>query len=136
MEPSFSPSGEYEPPSDDSFRPSSIYEDAISNTTSTPVKPPELVSRERRPPPAEPKRDVPDSKNWKIGVTNDYKNMYYGKWDCKADADNELAFKQGDIIHVLSKEYDAKSWWIAELKGNIGLVPKKYLVEAYERVTD
>uniref|UniRef100_UPI00358FD269 src kinase-associated phosphoprotein 2-like isoform X2 n=1 Tax=Myxine glutinosa TaxID=7769 RepID=UPI00358FD269 len=62
----------------------------------------------------------------------DYKNVYQALWNCTADKEDELSFKRGDLIYVLSKEFDALRWWIGELDNTIGLVPKSYLMEAYE----
>lgn len=63
-----------------------------------------------------------------------YEKLYYGKWDCKADSDNELTFKRGDIIEILSQDYDKFGWWIGYLKGIIGLVPREYVTPAYELI--
>lgn len=64
----------------------------------------------------------------------DFEHIYFGKWDCSADASTELSFKQGDLIHILSQDYDTENWWVGELEGKIGLVPKEYLSPAYELV--
>lgn len=61
-----------------------------------------------------------------------YQEWYVGLWDCKADEPNELSFLRGDIIHIVSKEYDANAWWVGDKRGQIGFVPKSYLMEAYE----
>ncbi|ESP02990.1 hypothetical protein LOTGIDRAFT_212502 [Lottia gigantea] len=82
--------------------------------------------------PQTPKKRVPKL----IGMTNDpaedFENMYFGKWDCSTDTDNELKFNKGDIIHIISKDFDSENWWVGEYKGSIGLVPKSYLAKAYE----
>ncbi|XP_078487086.1 src kinase-associated phosphoprotein 2-like [Ciona intestinalis] len=62
----------------------------------------------------------------------DYENMYQGMWDLIPDENNELALKRGEICHVISKEYDNYGWWVAEKDKIIGLVPRDYLMEAYE----
>lgn len=62
----------------------------------------------------------------------DFENMYIGKWDCNADNAKELTFKKGDIIYIINRDYDEKSWWIGELNGHFGLVPKNYLTMAFE----
>ncbi|XP_062621485.1 src kinase-associated phosphoprotein 2-like [Saccostrea cucullata] len=67
-----------------------------------------------------------------IPPDQDYENMFLGKYDCSADRNNELAFKRGDKLYVISRKYDDKSWWVAELNGKFGLVPKNYLTPAYE----
>lgn len=60
---------------------------------------------------------------------HDYRNIFVGLWDCKAEADDELEFKRGDFIHILSREY--KGWWIGEKNMQVGLVPSQYLMAAY-----
>ncbi|CAL1294374.1 unnamed protein product [Larinioides sclopetarius] len=61
-----------------------------------------------------------------------YSDWYVGLWDCSGSDDSELTFYRGDLIHIISKEYDSFAWWIGELQGRIGFVPKSYLMEAYE----
>ncbi|XP_041322525.1 src kinase-associated phosphoprotein 2 [Pyrgilauda ruficollis] len=62
----------------------------------------------------------------------DYANYYQGLWDCTGDASDELTFKRGDVIYIISKEYNRFGWWVGEMKGTIGLVPKDYLMEMYD----
>ncbi|KFW78059.1 Src kinase-associated phosphoprotein 2, partial [Manacus vitellinus] len=62
----------------------------------------------------------------------DYANFYLGLWDCTADVPDELTFKRGDVIYILSKEYDEYGWWVGEMKGTVGLVPKAYIMEMYD----
>ncbi|NXX91732.1 SKAP2 protein, partial [Centropus bengalensis] len=62
----------------------------------------------------------------------DYANYYQGLWDCTGDVPDELTFKRGDVIYILSKEYNSYGWWVGELNGTIGLVPKDYITEMYE----
>ncbi|XP_032903592.1 src kinase-associated phosphoprotein 2 isoform X1 [Amblyraja radiata] len=62
---------------------------------------------------------------------SDYVNYYQGLWDCSGDQADELSFKRGDVIYIINKEYNAFGWWIGEMKGMIGLVPKVYLMEMY-----
>ncbi|NXW61384.1 SKAP2 protein, partial [Eurystomus gularis] len=69
---------------------------------------------------------APDSQN------TDYANFYQGLWDCTGDDPDELTFKRGDVIYILSKEYDSFGWWVGEMKGTIGLVPKAYIMEMYD----
>ncbi|GFR07937.1 src kinase-associated phosphoprotein 2 [Trichonephila clavata] len=61
-----------------------------------------------------------------------YSDWYVGLWDCSGSDDTELSFYRGDLIHIISKEYDHFAWWLGELQGKIGFVPKSYLMEAYE----
>ncbi|XP_064362345.1 src kinase-associated phosphoprotein 2 [Dromaius novaehollandiae] len=69
---------------------------------------------------------VSDDKN------TDYANFYQGLWDCTGDVPDELTFKRGDVIYILSKEYNRFGWWVGEMKGTIGLVPKAYIMEMYD----
>nr|XP_008115262.1 PREDICTED: src kinase-associated phosphoprotein 2 isoform X1 [Anolis carolinensis] len=62
----------------------------------------------------------------------DYVNFYQGLWDCTGDVPDELTFKRGDTIYILSKEYNRFGWWVGEMKGTIGLVPKAYIMEMYD----
>ncbi|XP_060681330.1 src kinase-associated phosphoprotein 2 [Hemiscyllium ocellatum] len=62
----------------------------------------------------------------------DYANYYQGLWDCSGDQSDELSFKRGDVIYILNKEYNSHGWWIGQMKDNIGLVPKDYLMEMYD----
>ncbi|KAL3869705.1 hypothetical protein ACJMK2_042357 [Sinanodonta woodiana] len=64
----------------------------------------------------------------------DFENKYYGKWDCEASTLQELSFRRGDMIYIISREFDEKAWWVGELKGKFGLVPKDFLMPAYELV--
>lgn len=74
-------------------------------------------------------------RNTKVEIKpDDYENIYYSLWDCAADDSTELAFKEGDLIRILNKEFDKQSWWIGMLDGQIGLVPKTFLTNAYELV--
>ncbi|CAM4710368.1 unnamed protein product [Leuciscus chuanchicus] len=63
--------------------------------------------------------------------SSDYANYYQGLWDCEADRPDELAFQRGDIIYILSKEYNIHGWWVGEIDGAIGIVPKEFLHPAY-----
>ncbi|KFQ84803.1 Src kinase-associated phosphoprotein 2, partial [Phoenicopterus ruber ruber] len=66
------------------------------------------------------------------GKNTDYANFYQGLWDCTGDVPDELTFKRGDVIYILSKEYNRFGWWVGEMKGTIGLVPKAYIMEMYD----
>uniref|UniRef100_A0A8C5X4Y1 Src kinase-associated phosphoprotein 2 n=1 Tax=Malurus cyaneus samueli TaxID=2593467 RepID=A0A8C5X4Y1_9PASS len=70
--------------------------------------------------------EVKDSEN------TDYANFYQGLWDCTGDEPDELTFKRGDVIYIISKEYNRFGWWVGEMKGTIGLVPKAYIMEMYD----
>ncbi|XP_040605506.1 src kinase-associated phosphoprotein 1 [Mesocricetus auratus] len=62
----------------------------------------------------------------------DYANYYQGLWDCHGDQPDELSFQRGDLIRILSKEYNMYGWWVGELNSLIGIVPKDYLTTAFE----
>uniref|UniRef100_A0A452UL93 Src kinase-associated phosphoprotein 1 n=1 Tax=Ursus maritimus TaxID=29073 RepID=A0A452UL93_URSMA len=62
----------------------------------------------------------------------DYTNYYQGLWDCHSDQPDELSFQRGDLIRILSKEYNMYGWWVGELNSLIGIVPKEYLTTAFE----
>ncbi|XP_071789034.1 src kinase-associated phosphoprotein 2-like isoform X2 [Asterias amurensis] len=84
-----------------------------------------------KPPPPIPNRaettSLPKRELWE----EDYENIYIGLWDCMADDKDELEFKRGEMVHIISKEYDTFSWWIGERNNKVGLVPKDYLMKAY-----
>ncbi|XP_062270171.1 src kinase-associated phosphoprotein 1 [Platichthys flesus] len=63
--------------------------------------------------------------------SSDYANYYQCLWDCQADEPDELAFERGDLIYVVSKEYNIHGWWVGELNGALGIVPKDFLHPAY-----
>ncbi|XP_077124917.1 src kinase-associated phosphoprotein 2 [Ranitomeya variabilis] len=66
------------------------------------------------------------------GKETDYANFYRGLYDCAGDHPDELSFKYGDVIYILSREYNRFGWWVGEMKGSIGLVPKAYIMEMYD----
>ncbi|KAI4873503.1 hypothetical protein NFI96_032590 [Prochilodus magdalenae] len=67
----------------------------------------------------------------KTDPSSDYANYYQGLWDCEADGPDELAFNRGDLIYIISKEYNIHGWWVGEMDGTIGIVPKDFLHPAY-----
>ncbi|XP_035520674.1 src kinase-associated phosphoprotein 1 [Morone saxatilis] len=84
-----------------------------------------------------PEEDFPDpmdpnsEKNNKSAWSSDYANYYQGLWDCQADEPDELDFLRGDLIYIISKEYNIHGWWVGELNGTVGIVPKDFLHPAY-----
>ena len=64
----------------------------------------------------------------------DFENLYLGKWDCTADGNNELSFKKGETVYVISRQFEDKSWWVGECHGRYGLVPMSYLTPAFTPV--
>ncbi|KAK3086437.1 hypothetical protein FSP39_018421 [Pinctada imbricata] len=107
---------------------------------------PDLPDLPSAPPPIPPGRHLPDlplppvpgkkeEKKPIIHPDQDYENKYYGKYDCQADEGHELSFKKGDMILIISKRFDDKDWWVGKLQDQYGLVPKNYLMPAFEAKT-
>lgn len=63
--------------------------------------------------------------------STDYANYFQALWDCAADEADELTFQRGDLIYIISKEYNIHGWWVGELNGSVGIVPKDFLHPAY-----
>ncbi|XP_051574428.1 src kinase-associated phosphoprotein 2-like isoform X1 [Myxocyprinus asiaticus] len=99
-----------------------IYEELPEEDVPQPPK--ALVTLANKPPP-------PSTPVTAVNKSTDYANYFQGLWDCTSDHPDELSFKRGDTIYVLSKEYDTFGWWVGEMKGAIGIVPKEYLLELY-----
>ncbi|XP_070623017.1 src kinase-associated phosphoprotein 1 isoform X1 [Erythrolamprus reginae] len=66
------------------------------------------------------------------GVTRRYENYYQGLWNCRGGHPDELSFQRGDLIYIISKEYNMYGWWVGELNSVIGIVPSNHLMPAYE----
>lgn len=47
-----------------------------------------------------------------------------GKYDFNATADDELSFRKGDILKILSRQED---WYKAEMNGQEGFIPQNYI---------
>ncbi|XP_068426489.1 src kinase-associated phosphoprotein 2 [Clinocottus analis] len=97
-----------------------IYEVLPEDDAPTPAKPPPKVEPASKP--ASPAS---------VDKTTDYPNFYQGLWDCAGDHPDELSFKRGDSIYILSKEYQSFGWWVGEKNGSVGIVPKDFLMELY-----
>ncbi|XP_063819221.1 src kinase-associated phosphoprotein 1 [Pseudophryne corroboree] len=87
--------------------------------------------------PDEEEEDLTELKATNDGVKSgdsviNYADYYQGLWNCKSDKNDELSFQRGDIIRILSKEYNIYGWWVGELDGMIGIVPKEYLQVAFD----
>lgn len=102
--------------------------------------PPPLPGRALPPPPTEPLPPVPPTHKKPLSPSlgkvlhpsEDFENLFYGKWDCTGSTTNELSFKKGQIVHVISR--DLEDWWVGALEDKVGLVPKSYLCPAYELI--
>nr|XP_020460380.1 src kinase-associated phosphoprotein 1 isoform X1 [Monopterus albus]XP_020460381.1 src kinase-associated phosphoprotein 1 isoform X1 [Monopterus albus]XP_020460383.1 src kinase-associated phosphoprotein 1 isoform X1 [Monopterus albus] len=75
--------------------------------------------------------DESNENNNKPACSSDYANYYQGIWECQTDEEDELAFQRGDLIYIISKEYNIHGWWVGELNGAVGIVPKDFLHPAY-----
>ncbi|MGH0146318.1 UNVERIFIED_CONTAM: hypothetical protein FKN15_016989 [Acipenser sinensis] len=45
-----------------------------------------------------------------VNKSTDYSNYYQGLWDCVAGQHDELSFKRGDVVYILSKEMPVYPW--------------------------
>ncbi|KAM6277210.1 src kinase-associated phosphoprotein 2 isoform 4-T4 [Spheniscus humboldti] len=70
----------------------SIYEEVKEECVPSKAEAPRKLSQEKV-------TTVSDGKN------TDYANFYQGLWDCTGDVPDELTFKRGDVIYILSKLY-------------------------------
>uniref|UniRef100_A0A8C6WKA6 Src kinase-associated phosphoprotein 2 n=1 Tax=Neogobius melanostomus TaxID=47308 RepID=A0A8C6WKA6_9GOBI len=95
------------------------------------VKPPAAKVPSVKPPPKVEPVIKPSPPAPAVDKSTDYKNFYQGLWDCIGDQPDELSFKRGDAVYILSKEYHSFGWWVGEKNGAIGIVPKEYLLELY-----
>ena len=57
-----------------------------------------------------------------------HSELYIGKYDYSAVNTDQLSFKEGDVMTILSK---GGEWWYAELQstGERGRVPSNFVVE-------
>ncbi|XP_063778065.1 src kinase-associated phosphoprotein 2 [Pseudophryne corroboree] len=102
-----------------------IYEE-LPEETNNPVTATEIPKLPKTPVSQAPSSDISKKDN------KDYNNFYRGLWDCTGDNSDELSFKHGDVIYILSREYNRYGWWVGEMKGSIGLVPRAYIMEMYD----
>ncbi len=65
--------------------------------------------------------DSDDAKKDGSGV-----QLYEAQFDYDAQEDNELSFKEGDVITVLDT-FKGAGWWKCQLNGNVGLVPQNFM---------
>ncbi|XP_052655518.1 src kinase-associated phosphoprotein 2 isoform X1 [Harpia harpyja] len=103
----------------------SIYEEVKEERVPSKAEVPRKLSQEKV-------TTVSDAVFFAESKNTDYANFYQGLWDCTGDVPDELTFKRGDVIYILSKEYNRFGWWVGEMKGTIGLVPKAYIMEMYD----
>ena len=60
--------------------------------------------------------------------------MFVGKFDYDSRTDDDLGFKKGDLMYIISTEGD---WWFAQSldTGKKGYVPSNYVAEWKSRDT-
>jgi len=54
--------------------------------------------------------------------------------DFEPETNRDLAFRAGDVMHVLNKSHP--DWWEAELDGRVGLIPSNYVEEIESKQND
>ncbi|TKS81963.1 Src kinase-associated phosphoprotein 2 [Collichthys lucidus] len=104
-----------------------IYEELPEDEAAPAAKPPPKVPKVE--PASKPTPPPPTAAA--VDKSTDYVNYYQGLWDCTGEFPDELSFKRGDSIYILSKEYNTFGWWVGEKNGTVGIVPKSYLLELY-----
>jgi hypothetical protein len=72
------------------------------------------------PPPPKPKPEQAPPVNYPI---------YVGKYDYDSRTDDDLSFKKGDLMYIIST--DEGDWWFARAKdgGKEGYIPSNYVAE-------
>ena len=64
-----------------------------------------------------------------------YTCAFICKWDFKSQRPQQVSAVRGEVLDLLNKDYDEYGWWtVQSSKGKVGLVPKKWLVPAYEKI--
>lgn len=73
-----------------------------------------------QPPPPPPKPEPLPPQNYPI---------YVGKYDYDSRTDDDLSFKKGDLMYIIST--DEGDWWFARSKdsGREGYIPSNYVAE-------
>jgi hypothetical protein len=85
------------------------------------VSPPPIQPKPQPPPPIQPKpQPPPPDVNYPVFVA---------KYDYDPRQDNDLSFRKGDLLYVIS--VDEGDWWFARSRdtGREGYIPSKYVAE-------
>ena len=79
----------------------------------------QLTSQQQQAPVPMPKPPVPDP-NYPV---------YVGKYDYDSRTDDDLSFKKGELLYIIST--DEGDWWFARCKdtGKEGYIPSNYVAE-------
>ena len=58
--------------------------------------------------------------------------LYVAKYDYDCRSDDDLGFKKGDLLYIISTEEE--DWWFAQNKdtGQKGFIPSNYVAENHE----
>ncbi|ROI36333.1 Src kinase-associated phosphoprotein 2 [Anabarilius grahami] len=84
-----------------------IYEELPEEEEPQPVKP--TVTLANKPPP-------PSTHVTAVNKSRDYENYFQSLWDCAGDHPDELSFKRGDTIYILSKSLSSCVWGFQDWK--------------------
>lgn len=69
----------------------------------------------------------------KLGVMN--KGTVYALWDYEAQSGDELSFREGDALTIMSRRDDSETeWWWAKLNDKEGYVPRNLLGVGYSNI--
>ncbi|NWU66003.1 SKAP2 protein, partial [Pterocles burchelli] len=83
------------------------------------------------------KAEVPRKLSQEESVTSTFISSSYlascqsSKW-CSSKQQNPESFQNSSMLFILFEEYNRFGWWVGEMKGTIGLVPKAYIMEMYD----
>lgn len=114
----------------------SIFFSSLAFTEEKRPERPARLGAKPQPPPPPQRKDEPPPPSPSENKTNEinYANIYQALWNCDAGDTDELGFQRGDLIYIYEKPHP--DWWIGSLfkpQGySVGLVPKQYVMEAYE----
>ncbi|XP_070705400.1 CD2-associated protein isoform X2 [Pempheris klunzingeri] len=99
---------------------------------------PETEEKKERPIPSLPSAAKPAHPNMTDSQRVDGDSKPKGKEYCKvrfpfeATNEDELSIKDGDIIHILSKDTGEPGWWRGEIGGREGVFPDNFVVMVSE----
>ncbi|XP_059212144.1 CD2-associated protein [Centropristis striata] len=99
---------------------------------------PEVEERKERPIPSLPSAAKPAHPNMTDSQRADGESKSKAKDCCKvtfafeASNEDELTLKEGDIIHILSKDTGEPGWWRGEIGGREGVFPDNFVTMVSE----
>ncbi|KAM7395027.1 hypothetical protein PAMA_006666 [Pampus argenteus] len=90
---------------------------------------PETEERKEKPIPSLPSAAKPAHSNMTDGESKSKAKEYYKvTFGFEATNEDELTLKEGDIIHVLTKDTGEPGWWRGEIGGKEGVFPDNFVV--------